>query len=104
MQRAPPDTFIGHQNPMMQQLEGKVLGLAREQLKAARGEEIHQSYLKRRQTTKWLDETDEGLVSFEKMQLVVNQTHPRVRINGKQEKIPLCVSTGRLGQFQSSRS
>jgi len=26
---------------MMQQLEGKVLGLAKEQLKAARGEEIH---------------------------------------------------------------
>ena len=37
----PPATFLGHQNPMMQQLEGKMVGLAREQLEAAHAEEIH---------------------------------------------------------------
>lgn len=61
----------------------------------AGGQEIHQEYMNRRSTMKWISETeDTHVVSYEKMQLVVNLQHPRRYVNGKPELIPLSVPTG----------
>ena len=38
------------------------------------------------------------------MKAAVNLKHPRMVINGKNEEIPLCISTGRLlGAFEDKR-
>lgn len=79
--------------------------------KADAGKEIYESYLTRKSTFKWLKNKavnfdqpnheasrrkteSEELVSVEKMQLMVNQNHPRVVINGKLTKVPMCVGIG----------
>ena len=61
----------------------------------AGGEQIHQEYMSRRSTMKWISETEDShVVSYDKMQLVVNLQHPRRYVNGQPELIPLSVPTG----------
>ena len=84
--------------------------------KASAGNEIYESYLTRKSTFKWLRKKtidsagesrrteSEELVSFEKMQLMVDQNHPRIVINGKTTKIPLCTGIGNFSARKISEA
>lgn len=44
----------------------------------------------------WLDEDKEALVSYDKMKLHVDLSHPRIYVDNVPEKIPLCTNVGKL--------
>jgi hypothetical protein len=70
-------------------------------IKTKRGEEIHNKFLTRRSTAKWLDDNNESKISAKKMKLIKDMSHPRLNLNGKRIKIPLCMPTGRLAKIRT---
>lgn len=65
-----------------------------------KGETVHTTYFKSRGTQMFIDDTDESpevQISYEKMRINLNKTHPReFDKDGKPLKIPICKDIGAL--------